>query len=201
MTKGEGFNTEKSRLLYKWIGHLNTDIVELSYFNPDLQFPNNLSNTVTLFPLKKFGMTPIARIPNHHIQGAILRRIAKDQTEDEIIWQQSAQKFLKAKSFEQAIETCNEGLEKHADNTQLLMLKASALVRISDPMQAASVYGKVIDIAPEMWQAHFNLGAVLERQGKTSKAVHHFKKALKLDPPEKQKKMLQQKLSYYGKKR
>ncbi len=41
---------------------------------------------------------------------------------------------------------------------------------------------KAIELQPDYWQAHNNLGVALARKGRPAQAVPHFKKAVELKP-------------------
>jgi tetratricopeptide (TPR) repeat protein len=76
---------------------------------------------------------------------------------------------------------------------------AECLLQQEKFLPAAKVFMQLVSKYPSSWRAHYNLGATQERMGQAKEALTSFKTALSLNPPTRNKLLLEEKIKFYTK--
>lgn len=124
-----------------------------------------------------------------------LREILKKDSKSVDAWEKLALLYDKQKDLAASEKAIADGLKAVPDHPDLLLIQAVLYHEEEKLPQAESIYQKVINIereykrkqAPEysagsLGQAYFNLGALLDKEGKFNDAIAQMKKVIEIEP-------------------
>ena len=83
---------------------------------------------------------------------------------------------------ELAANLIDEVLQTDHNHPDALNLKAALLMSSGEAAEAIRIFTKIIKVAPNFSQAHFNLGSALTTVGKPKSAIKPLQQALKIEP-------------------
>lgn len=83
---------------------------------------------------------------------------------------------------QEALDLIEEGLLRHPDDSQLLLTQVTALAKTRKFHEASAVGRRLVGLAPDLVNAHVELGNVLLHQGEREQAVVQYRRAVELDP-------------------
>ncbi|CAB4050894.1 tetratricopeptide repeat protein [Paraburkholderia phenoliruptrix] len=89
---------------------------------------------------------------------------------------------IKLRMFASLVQTARAGLAHQPDSLALHYYLGAALQLQGRADEAAPVYRRLIELAPDYAQAHANLGVVVKDLGSLSEAERHIRQAMALDP-------------------
>jgi tetratricopeptide (TPR) repeat protein len=90
--------------------------------------------------------------------------------------------YLQLQKFDDVIEICEKGLEKHPDYMQLATLMGEAFLRKGLQEEARAILESVIQTDSFNFRALKLLGDIYRNENKPVKAIEFYKKAFKLSP-------------------
>lgn len=122
----------------------------------------------------------LAREKYHEALQAAKRTIELEST-DPHNWHLLALVHLAEGRHKDVIDAAETGLTHAPDHEALLTVRASALTRLGKP-QAVEDAQRVLGQNPHSDIAHCNLGWACLHAGDTTRAIEHFREALRLDP-------------------
>jgi len=105
--------------------------------------------------------------------------------EKEVLPQQQVDAVISTLSsgeFQEALEKTTILSQKYPDEPLLFNISGACYQGLRQFETAATYYEKAIDINPDYYKAHFNLGGVLQEQGKLKVSIESFEKALSIKP-------------------
>lgn len=83
---------------------------------------------------------------------------------------------------EEARLLCEEFCRRHADDAEAWYLLGAINGQCGDLRRAGECFERVIAINPAMPVAHFNLGSLLQNEGRVDEAAAHYRRAIDLNP-------------------
>ena len=105
--------------------------------------------------------------------------------EKEVLPQQQVDAVISTLSsgeFQEALEKTTILSQKYPDEPLLFNISGACYQGLRQFETAATYYEKAIEIKPDYYKAHFNLGGVLQEQGKLKVSIDSFEKALSIKP-------------------
>jgi tetratricopeptide (TPR) repeat protein len=114
-------------------------------------------------------------------QGAVEEAIRLDP-QDVDHWSLAASIALERRDWPLALERAERGLEIDAEDVNCTNLRAMALVRLGQKQQAGATIDAALARNPENAISHANQGWTLLHRREPTKAMEHFREALRLDP-------------------
>ncbi|WP_082233834.1 rhomboid family intramembrane serine protease [Halobacillus massiliensis] len=109
---------------------------------------------------------------------------------------QFSQELIDEKQFEEAIGRTTDALENPGMyEAELLFNRSFAFTQTEDLASAQADLEKVIELRPEMAEAHYNLALIYQANELLDLAINHATEAARLNPDEEQFKELAEKLS------
>jgi tetratricopeptide (TPR) repeat protein len=97
-------------------------------------------------------------------------------------WSLAASIALERRDWPLALERAERGLEIDAEDVNCTNLRAMALVRLGQKQQAGATIDAALARNPENAISHANQGWTLLHRREPTKAMEHFREALRLDP-------------------
>lgn len=91
-----------------------------------------------------------------------------------------AEEYRRASRYEEAIETCRTGLQRHPSYLSARVTLGRALIEIGDYDAARTELETVLKAAPENLAAIRGLGEIHQRKGELAEALDQYKSALEL---------------------
>ncbi|QDP40609.1 rhomboid family intramembrane serine protease [Radiobacillus deserti] len=94
-----------------------------------------------------------------------------------------AQEAVQKENYEEVLTITNKALKKpEAMEAELLFIRSYASIKLGDTEKGIQDLEKVIELQPDMAEAHYNLALLYAETNKRKKALQHAKEANRLKP-------------------
>jgi tetratricopeptide (TPR) repeat protein len=117
-------------------------------------------------------------VPDNHRIEELRRRVQRDPAS--IAFAQLAEEYRRAGRFQEAIDACNTGLERHPGYLSARVTLGRSLIEVGELDQAQLELSQVLSVAPENLAALRGLAEIHHRRGELGEALRYYRSALDL---------------------
>ncbi len=93
-----------------------------------------------------------------------------------------AQRMLAAARYDEAVRVCDAALRDAPRSVTLMLIRAAAMTRMGDARRAIPALKKILDQYPSRAQAHLELGAAYQAEGRLDEAEAAYEQSLAIAP-------------------
>lgn len=106
--------------------------------------------------------------------------------------------YLQLQKYDEVIDVCEKGLEKHPDYMQLATLMGESFLRKGLKEEARAILESVVKADPFNFRALKLLGDIYRDENKLEQAIEHYRRAYKISPESEELKKILDELDYGG---
>jgi tetratricopeptide (TPR) repeat protein len=117
-------------------------------------------------------------VPDNPRIEELRRRVQRDPAS--IAFAQLAEEYRRAGRFQEAIDTCNAGLERHPGYLSARVTLGRSLIEVGELDHAQLELSQVLSVAPENLAALRGLAEIHHRRGELGEALRYYRSALDL---------------------